>query len=80
MYVFDYLQIFKLRKNYKGGFLSTGKPVDKNRTFRRPTGKSVENTISSTNISNLIDSAKKFDTTTLMMIGGSIIILFIIFK
>ena len=33
-----------------------------------------------TNISNLIDSAKKFDTTTLMMVGGSILILFIIFK
>ena len=33
-----------------------------------------------TNISNLIDSVKKFDTTTLMMVGGSILILFIIFK
>ena len=33
-----------------------------------------------TNISNLIDSVKKFDTTALMMVGGSIVILFIIFK
>jgi len=34
----------------------------------------------STNISNLMDSVKNFDTTTLMMIGGSIVILFLIFK
>ena len=58
MYVFDYLQIFKLRKNYKGGFLSTGKPVekpvDKNRSFRRPTGKSVENTISTQKANTLL--------------------------
>ena len=33
----------------------------------------------SSNVSNLIDSVKNFDTTTLM-IGGSIVILFIIFK
>jgi len=33
-----------------------------------------------TNVSNLIDSVKDFDVTTLMMIGGSIIMLFIIFK
>ena len=33
-----------------------------------------------TNVSNLIDSVKNFDATTLMMIGGSIIMLFIIFK
>ena len=32
------------------------------------------------NVSNLIESVKNFDTTTLMMIGGSIIMLFIIFK
>jgi len=34
----------------------------------------------SSNVSNLIDSIKDFDVTTLMMIGGSIIMLFIIFK
>ena len=33
-----------------------------------------------TNVSNLIDSVKNFDATTLLMIGGSIIMLFIIFK
>ena len=33
-----------------------------------------------TNVSNLIDSMKNFDPTTLMMIGGSIVVLFIIFK
>ena len=32
------------------------------------------------NVSNLIESIKNFDPTTLMMIGGSIIMLFIIFK
>ena len=32
------------------------------------------------NVSNLIDSVKNFDATTLMMIGGSIIMLFIIFS
>ena len=34
----------------------------------------------SSNIANLIDSVKNYSTTTLMMIGGSIVILFIIFK
>ena len=34
----------------------------------------------SSNVSSLIDSMKNFDTTTLMMIGGSIIMIFIIFK
>ena len=33
-----------------------------------------------TNVSSLIDSVKSFDPTTLMMIGGSIVILFIIFN
>ena len=33
-----------------------------------------------TNVSNLIGSVKNLDTTTLMMIGGSVIMLFIIFK
>ena len=32
------------------------------------------------NVTNLIDSVKNLDTTTLMMIGGSVIMLFIIFK
>ena len=34
----------------------------------------------SSNVSNLIGSVKNFNTTILMMIGGSIVILFIIFK
>jgi len=34
----------------------------------------------SSNVSSLMDSVKNFDTTTLMMIGGSIVMIFIIFK
>ena len=48
-------------------------------TTTEPPGNNTTTDITS-NVSNLIDSVKNFDATTLMMIGGSIIILFIIFK
>ena len=48
-------------------------------TTTTPTSQTSTTDISS-NVSNLIDSVKNFDATTLMMIGGSIIMLFIIFK
>ena len=55
-------------------------PVDNpSTTTTQPSGNNPPTDIT-TNVSNLIDSVKNFDTTTLMMIGGSIIMLFIIFK
>jgi len=53
--------------------------VDNPSTTIQPPGNNPPTDITS-NVSNLIDSVKNFDTTTLMMIGGSIIMLFIIFK
>ena len=51
-------------------------------TTSTPTTSSTTNTSIdiSSNVSSLIDSLKNFDTTTLIMIGGSIVMIFIIFK
>ena len=51
--------------------------IDEPLTTTTTTNKTTDIT---SNVSNLIDSVKNFDVTTLMMIGGSIIMLFIIFK
>ena len=55
-------------------------PIDNPLTTNQTVAEPNSTTDIITNTSNLIDSVKNFDPKTLMMIGGSIVILFIIFK